>query len=134
MILAGDTGGTSTRLALFTVEQGRLRETARETYSSPAHATLGDIVAKFVADHAGDVRHAAFGIAGPVRDGRVQTPNLPWVVEASTLATQLGLPAVDLLNDLEANAWGIGALDPTDLLTLNAGDSGATGNACVIAA
>jgi glucokinase len=134
MILAGDTGGTSTRLAAFELEHNRLRVFAEQTYPSREHAGLGDIVGKFVAAHAIAIRHACFGIAGPVRDGRVQTPNLPWIVDASALESQLGLATVDLLNDLEANAWGIAALAPEDLLTLNAGASGARGNACVIAA
>jgi glucokinase len=64
----------------------------------------------------------------------VATPNLPWVVDAAAMASQLGLPGVALLNDLEANAWGIGALGPEDFLTLNAGAPGARGNACVVAA
>jgi len=134
MILAGDTGGTSTRLAAFDIEQGRLRVVVEQTYPSREHAGLDEIVGKFVASHAVTARHACFGIAGPVRDGRVQTPNLPWLVDAAAMAAQLGLPAVDLLNDLEANAWGVAALTPSDLLTLNAGAPGAHGNACVVAA
>jgi glucokinase len=134
MILAGDTGGTSTRLAAFEFERDRLRQIVEQTYPSREHAGLGEIVGEFVAAHAIAVRHACFGIAGPVRDGRVQTPNLPWIVDAAAMAAQLGLAGVDLVNDLEANAWGIAALAPGDLLTLNAGAPGARGNACVIAA
>jgi len=134
MILAGDTGGTSTRLAAFEMERGRLRPVVEQTYPSREHGGLGEIVAKFLGAHAIAVDHACFGIAGPVRDGRVQTPNLPWIVDAAAMAAQLGLSGVDLLNDLEANAWGVAALAPEDLLTLNAGAPGAGGNACVVAA
>jgi glucokinase len=35
------------------------------------------------------------------------------------LAKQIQLPATLLINDLEANAWGIGALGPHDLVPLN---------------
>src|ERR1019366_9142774 len=62
---------------------------------------------------------ACFGMAGPVHNGRVETSNLPWVVEQSRLAQQIQLPATLLINDLEANAWGIGALSPQDLIRLN---------------
>src|SRR5204863_1653851 len=112
----------------------RLATIVEETYASRQHAGLGDIVSAFVATHAPALTHACFGIAGPVHGGRVQTPNLPWIVEGAALATQLGLAHVDLLNDLEANAWGIGALVDADLLTLNKGAADATGNACVVAA
>ena len=69
-----------------------------------------------------------------MRNGRVKTPNLPWVIEAQALARQLGLDAVTLINDLEANAWGIAALGPDDVLILNTGAPAAQGNASVIAA
>jgi glucokinase len=134
MILAGDTGGTSTRLAAVDVDGERLRAVVEQTYPSREHAGLGEIVAEFVGAHAVKVTHACFGIAGPVRDGRVVTPNLPWVVDAAELAAQLRIARADLLNDLEANAWGIGALGPDDFLTLNSGAPNAQGNACVVAA
>ncbi len=62
---------------------------------------------------------ACFGIAGPVRHGCVgrQTCRGSWTV--AVIAHQLGLLEVGLINDLEANAWGIRALHPEDLLTLN---------------
>jgi glucokinase len=62
----------------------------------------------------------------------VVTPNLPWVVDAHELARDLKVPSVRLLNDLEANAYGIAALDAQDFVTLNPGAPGATGNAAVI--
>lgn len=134
MILAGDIGGTSARLAAFEVARETLRVVAEKTYPSGKYGGLGDIVEEFVAAHALRVVCACFGIAGPVRNGRVKTPNLPWVIEASALARQLGLDAVTLINDLEANAWGIAALGPDDVLILNTGASAAQGNAGVIAA
>src|SRR5208282_6919644 len=62
---------------------------------------------------------ACFGIAGPVHNGRVEVSNLPWVIDQSRLAKQIQLPATLLINDLEANAWGIGALGAQDLVSLN---------------
>lgn len=134
MILAGDIGGTSARLAAFEVARGTLRVVAEKNYPSGKYSGLGDIVEEFVAAHALRVVCACFGIAGPVRNGRVKTPNLPWVIEAQALARQLGLDAVMLINDLEANAWGIAALEADDVLILNTGAPAAQGNAGVLAA
>src|SRR5262249_3288503 len=75
-----------------------------------------------------------FAIAGPVRDGRVQVTNLAWSVDAATLASALGLGSVQLLNDLEANAWGLAVLGADDFHVLNAGRPDATGNAAVCSA
>jgi glucokinase len=134
MILAGDIGGTSTRLAVFEVRNNALRTVVERTYPSREHAGLREIVSRFVAEHRPDIEQASFGIAGPVIDGRVKTPNLPWVIDAQDLADELGLSATGLLNDLEANAYGVAALAASDLVPLNAGSPGATGNAAVIAA
>jgi glucokinase len=134
MILAGDIGGTSTRLALFDVAGGVLRAVAVEHYPSRSYPGLSEIVREFAAAHRQIPTGACFGIAGPVREGRVETPNLPWVVEAATLATQLALPRVTLLNDLEANAWGVFTLEETDLATLASGVPATDGNAAIISA
>ncbi|MFM9882904.1 MAG: glucokinase [Burkholderiales bacterium] len=131
-VLAGDIGGTSTRLAIFERNGPKPRVVVEKVYSSKAHATLDEIVAAFVVEHPIPIAAAAFGIAGPVLNGRVQTPNLAWTVGSSSLARLLALPSVALINDLEANAWGIGALEAKDLLVLNAGNPDATGNRAIL--
>jgi glucokinase len=132
MILAGDVGGTKTILAAF--EPDRRDPVILETYPSRDHASLGAILDAFLGRHKPRVERACLGIAGPVRDGRTQATNLPWVVDAAALARQLGIRDAYLINDLEANAWGIPALGPEDLVTLNPGAPEASGNAAVIAA
>ncbi len=134
MILAGDIGGTSTRLALANVEGGALRLTAEERFPSREHRGLVEIVAKFMAARSAAIESACFGIAGPVRDGRVETPNLPWVIEAASLRAQLGDVPVQLLNDLEANAYGVFTLEESDFAVLNAGRPATNGNAAIISA
>ncbi len=134
MILAGDVGGTSTRLAAYEPAGGAPRAVIEQTYPSAKFASLDDIIAQFVAGHALRPTHACCGIAGPVHDGGVKTTNLPWFIEGASLARLLGLASFTLINDLEANAWGVAALGAADVETLNAGESGATGNAAVIAA
>ncbi|MGO9200136.1 MAG: glucokinase [Limisphaerales bacterium] len=132
MILAGDIGGTSTRLAMFEAANGRPFSVIEQTYCSRKYSGLGEIAVAFVAEHQVKVERACFGIAGPVQQGRVVTPNLPWVVDSQPLARELGLRTVRLINDLEANAYGIAALDAGDFVTLNAGAPGAAGNCAVI--
>jgi glucokinase len=133
MILAGDIGGTNTRLAFF---EGRACELAElEIYASQEHESLEEMVRKFLAAHPGEIDHACFAAAGPVRNGRsVDTTNLAWPVDGASLARLLGVDSVSLLNDLEANAWGLGALGPGDFAELNEGDPAATGNVAVCSA
>jgi glucokinase len=134
VILAGDIGGTSARLAFFEVEAGRLRAEKVERYSSRSYRGLGEIVRAFTGAQRGEISIAAFGIPGPVRWGEVITPNLPWVVRRAELAAELGIEAVWLLNDLEANAYGLAALGPEDFATINAGTRDPEGNLAVVSA
>jgi glucokinase len=134
LILAGDIGGTNTRLACIEPAGNDLRILDVAGYASPAYQSLADIAKEFMAARNIRCRSASFGVPGPVRDGRCLTTNLPWTVDATELRDLLGLDAVCLLNDLEATAYGIGMLAPKSLAPLNPGASDGNGNAAVIAA
>ena len=134
MILAGDIGGTNTRLAFFEVQGAQLQRRVEAVYPSGEHSNLEEIVRTFVSTHTLPVSHACFGIAGPVRQGRCEATNLPWIVETQSLAHEVGLSTVGLINDLEANAYGIATLGAQDFFTLNAGEPQMQGNQAVVSA
>jgi glucokinase len=134
MILAGDIGGTHARLAFFQANNGYLKLISETSFASREYSGLEVIVSTFLDQQHLGVDAACFGIAGPVRNGRAEVSNLPWVVESSRLAREIQVGSTFLINDLEASAWGIGALDIADLLILNEGIPGAQGNQAVIAA
>lgn len=132
MILAGDIGGTNVRLALFAVEGGRLVRKEERKFRSRAFPGLEHPLEEFLGGRRVDA--AGFGVAGPVRNGRCEATNLPWVVDASVLAKQLGLSRVALVNDLLANALGLPELVDADLAVVNAGTPDPDGNAALISA
>ena len=133
MILAGDVGGTKTLLGLF--DPGPpLRPVHVAAFQSARFDSLGAIVEVFRASAPGRVVAAALGVAGPIRGTTAVLPNLPWSVDAVELAALLGIPALALLNDLEASAWALELLADDQLATLLPGDGGAAGNQAVISA
>jgi glucokinase len=134
MILAGDIGGTNTRLALVKDVGGRLRPRAEETYRSADHADLHAVLERFRAVHPEPITAAGFGVAGPVVSGRCEATNLPWVVDARALARQLGLDGVSLINDLQAIAQGSEALGEEEFRVLQPGRPEIQGNRAIIAA
>ena len=135
MILAGDIGGTNTRLAFFEGTPDRLKPREMEVFPSPQFSGPAEIVRKYLARHKQEaVQAAAFGLPGAVVDGRVQTTNLPWVVDSRHLASELRLDKVELINDLFANAHGIALLGEADFVALNAGTASPTGNRALISA
>jgi len=136
MIIAGDIGGTKTNVALFENEGETLgRVVAQQSFPSSRYGSLDAILAEFLAAHApGQLSGACFGVAGPVAGGRVETPNLAWVVVADRLAETLGVGHVGLINDLEATAFGIEVLEPSRVFTLNEGAGERAGHRALIAA
>ena len=132
-ILAGDIGGTKTRLAVVEVSGTQVQTVREAVYGSGNYGTFEVLLGHFLAD-AETPRDAAFGIAGPVQGRVVHTTNLPWRIDADALQQQFGFAHCKLLNDLEATAYGLPALGAGDLLTLHAGAPDACGNAAVIAA
>jgi glucokinase len=134
LILAGDVGGTTTRLAILRAAAGKLAILAHSAFASRDHGSLAVLVRAFVADAGQRPERACFGIAGPVRAGRVQTPNLPWLVDETELAGILKLEQVSLINDLQANAFGIPLLQDDDFTILNPGQPDPAGTIAVISA
>ena len=133
-VLAGDVGGTKTDLAVYQVEGAETVTRQREgSFRSQDFAGLEELVRAFLDDHGEGIDAAAFGVAGPVLEGKVTVTNLPWRVEAASLAAAIGCPDVQLMNDLESTAYGALFLDSEHLLTLNEGSARRT-HRCVIAA
>ena len=107
MILAGDIGGTNARLALFDVRNGQFNLVTATVFPSQRYSGLDQIVTEFVNSSGVRPSRACFGVAGPVTNGKVETSNLPWIIESRRLADELQIKEALLINDLEANAYGI---------------------------
>ncbi len=132
MILAGDIGGTHARFAIFQ-ETGELLIEKEEKYASKNYKSLEEIIHLFLQKHNVNVQIAAFGVAGAVREGRCQATNLPWIVDAKKLKDELKIPIVHVINDLEANAYGIRCVSADELSVIHPGHK-QMGNQALIAA
>lgn len=132
MILAGDVGGTKVHLALYEFINGNLTYTRDERYPAKDYSGLEEIVRIFLA--ADTVTSACFGVPGPVRDGRLRLTNLPWTLDSRELAQNLKIDHVFLINDLEANGYGVAELKADQIYTLAEGDASQIGNRALIAA
>jgi glucokinase len=133
MLIAGDIGGTKTDLAIYSKESGPHAPLAQVEVHSADYPSLQAMVIEFLSQTKLWVEAAAFDVAGPVIDGHVKTTNLPWVMDESSLKTELKLRSVRLLNDLEAVARAVPVLRATDLITLNQGSAVAKGAIAIIA-
>lgn len=137
MILAGDIGGTKTLLGLFEPARGRPRPVRVESFVTLEFTDLSAMIARFMA-HCGSpatqVDRASFGVAGPVVGATARLTNVPWLIDARVVAARFHLERVSLLNDLEATAYAVSALDASEVLTLQQGVRVDRGNIAIIAA
>lgn len=137
MILAGDIGGSHVRLGLFetpTHPDSRPALLHWSCYRTHDYAALSEIVAAFLAGREARVTTAGFGVAGPVLGDEVVLTNVPWRVHGRAVAAELGLPAVRLINDLEAMATAVPLLTEDELHTLQPGRRDPAGSAVLVAA
>jgi glucokinase len=127
IVLAGDIGGTNSRLALYEVPLSGT-PLFEHTYPSAGHTSLDDIAEVFLDEaaralegrlgKAKGIPAACFGVAGPVENNICRATNLPWVVDGRALASRLGIGRVQLVNDLYAAAHGVTAVGPNWLAPL----------------
>jgi len=126
VILAGDVGGTKCNLALFAEKDGKLEFVFRARFASKEFAQFDLIIREFTrraTAHLGGhkIRAAGFGVAGPVINNRIHATNLPWIVDADTLAQEVGVESIVLVNDLGATGHSLEHLPPEDFCVLNTG-------------
>jgi glucokinase len=141
MILAGDVGGTKVHLALFRFEHGTLRHVREQKFPAPQYPDLQSIVREFlgsqnVNSHGAPetITAACFGVPGPAKNNVVRLTNLPWTLDSHQLSRDLKIEHLFLINDLEANGYGIAELSPEQIFILSEGDSSQIGNRALIAA
>jgi glucokinase len=126
-ILAGDAGGTNTRLALYewTPPRGRnsLKCRSVSVFDSRSAPSLAEIVRRFLDQHVstGRIEAACIGLPGPIVAGTVRATNLPWLIVEKELAGNLGISRFRLVNDHVATAAAIPLLGPDDTAVLHPG-------------
>jgi glucokinase len=127
MILAGDVGGTKTRLAFCRLEDGRIIRQQTDTFVSRDYSCLEEVVRNFINKYGVSVTKSCFGVPGPVVNGEAKATKLPWHFKEEQISKDLNIPTVKLVNDLVATAAAVPHLMPEDLYVLHEGEpSGST--------
>ena len=131
VILAGDVGGTKTNLALFQIRDGDLVPLKDKSYPTKKYKSFLEMVSIFHTADMPKIDGTCVGVAGPVTQGKVLGTNFPWAIDSEEIGRKLHIRSVSLINDMEANAYGLAALQEKDFETLKHG-SKIPGNAALI--
>ena len=134
LVLAGDIGGTKTAVAIAKVSARTVEIRRARTYPSGEWRDLEEILRDFLTGDRRPPAVAAFGIAGPVRDGRARVTKLPWRLDERLLSRRLRIPRVLLVNDFVAAALGIPRVSPRKMALVVPGRSEKGGPIGVIGA
>lgn len=132
LLLCADIGATNARFASVQANGQGFDILASTRLSTPSFADPDALIQAALAALPGDYQALALALPGPVVDGRCHLTLLPWVLDARVLSAALGIP-VWLLNDLEAQGWGLAHLAAEELIELTPGRNGGPGNRCILA-
>ena len=134
LVLAGDIGGTKTNLGLFRSENGEMRMVTNRSFHSRQFPNFTAIIQQFLLESSTEKPdRISIGVAGPVLNNKVRTTNLAWELDAEQLAIDTGVDKVFLINDLEANAYGLAGLTDQDLVTIHEVKNRVDGNMAILA-
>lgn len=129
-ILAGDIGGTHSRIAVFGIENNFrtsskmpsvLKCLFQKVEFTSQLTSLEEWVARLARDYLGglgDIAGVCLGVAGPIHDGVCPGTNLPWSISQKSLSQVLGLKNVELINDLVATAYGLASIKKNEFLQI----------------
>jgi len=131
--LAGDLGGTKALLALYATTGQGYALVREQRFVCGDYDDFPGIIAEFLRRVEEQPQLAAFGVAGPIADGRVRMTNLGWLIDQEVLREQFQLAEVLVLNDLVAVAQSVSILPPEDLLVVNGGTPVSQGSMAVLA-
>ena len=132
IVLAGDIGATKSNLALFKVEGGNVASLQEAQYKSQEYKNIIELTNTFI-KNIPLPDSICFGVAGPVLNGHAKLSNIMWEIDSNELSNHFGVKNVQLINDLEATAYGLAMLTEKDIAEIHKGNDAAVGNAAVIA-
>jgi glucokinase len=137
VLLAADVGGTKTLLGLFAEAPERPARIEVGEFTTLDYDSLVPMIREFLKANNVEpraVKAATFGVAGAITEQVARLTNVSWVIDAASIAQAASLTRVHLLNDLEAMAYSVPVLEPSELKVLQQGVTVPGGNAAVIAA
>jgi glucokinase len=122
LILVGDIGGTTARLALTV--PGTTDPVEERHYACTEYAAFEPLLADYLTTTGANIAAGCLAIAGPVDDDghHAKLTNLPWTIDADALAAQFGIGSLRLANDFAAAAMGVTVAPAETLVPVQTGE------------
>lgn len=119
-ILAGDIGGTNTRLACYEVVGDQFEAVVQRQFLSAEYPDFYKLLDTFLQQTglSKQIDICSFAIAGPVDSASANVTNLPWRIESQVISERFDMTTVFLLNDFLAVGYCIPELGDEDVFSL----------------
>ena len=127
LCLTADIGGTNTRVALF--DNKLLLKSSCMTFSNNKYDSFETLIADYLrSTRVRSVKHAGIAVAGVVEANAAQMTNLAWSFSERSIASITGAEYVGIINDLQAQGYGLKSLDGSDLEPIMVGSQKSNSN------
>ncbi len=131
VIMAADIGGTKANLALYHLKYNTLEPIMEKSFATKEFSSFFELFHSFKTKDLPEIDSICLGVAGPVIEGRVSGTNFSWVIDENEIRQELGVKYVTVINDLEANAYGLAGLNKEDFKEIKEGEL-IKGNAAIV--
>lgn len=131
VILAADIGGTKANLALYKLHYDILEPIVERSFATKEYVSFFELFYSFMTEDLPTIDSICLGVAGPVMEGRVSGTNFSWDIDEEEIRQKLGVKWVTVINDLEANAYGLAGLEKEDFKEIKPGEQ-VKGNAAIV--
>lgn len=123
-----------TILGYFVSSNGGLEIKIQNAYSTKEYAAFSDILQKFIQDNQlENIKRLGMAVPGPVLDGKSSPARLGWDLDIEEYTRDFGFEKVEMLNDLEASAYGMALLEDNDLEAIYTSGHLEKGNVAILA-
>ena len=138
-ILGADIGGTNSNFGIFkNTDKPQLLFSlhAKSQQITNFPALVKQVLDSIKNKHNITIKHALFAAAGVVSAQKdyAKPTNLPIEIDAKKIRQQTGLSCVYIVNDFEVIGYGLGLIDPKELIVVNKGKPREHANKAIIGA
>lgn len=121
-------------LSVYDCTDGELTSKSEKQYSTADFETFSDIVIKYLEETKIEgLNRLSIAVPGPVHQGKCVTPNMPWVLDVALVKKRTGFERVYLINDLEATAYSLTAIDDSCFSPIHVSANKIRGNVAILA-
>ncbi len=130
-VLIGDIGGTNARFAILVDSNAEPK--AFPVVQTADYATIDEAIQSAILDRTSIIpQSAVLAVAGPVEGDEIDLTNCDWVVRPRKMMETMGFSDIIVINDFEAQALAVVALDDDNLEMVCPGTSQPTGSRVVL--